>query len=304
MNVVVYTKRGGKPRSLHLDGVLQVSLLLSVLFFVVGGFVLSGYFVGARSTPEAYVVEWRAQIDDQWQQLDNLRGQAESDLNVLAGRLGHLQSHITRVDALGSRLLAMSDIDSKEFKFTSSPAIGGPSEVLIGSQINLDSLEQSIMALDIVLKNRSSQLVVLENLLALKNLKQKVYPSGLPIQQGWLSSHYGWRSDPFGGNQQFHKGMDFAGKENSEIIAAGGGMVTYSGKRYGYGNLVEITHGNGYITRYGHNKMNLVSKGEVVKKGKPIALMGSTGRSTGPHVHFEVIKDGKKIDPAKVITLI
>ena len=130
-----------------------------------------------------------------------------------------------------------------------------------------------------------------------------MYPAGRPVQQGWLSSYYGWRTNPFGGNQQFHKGIDFAGKENSEIVAVGGGVVTYSGKRYGYGNLVEITHGNGYITRYGHNKKNLVREGETVKKGQAIALMGSTGRSTGPHVHFEVIKDGKKIDPAKFIAL-
>lgn len=303
MNIVVYTNRGGKPRSLHIGGALQASLLLSVALLLVGGLVLSGYFAGAQRSPEAYVVEWREQVNQQRVQLDELRGQAESDLNALAGRLGRLQGHITRVDALGSRLLAMADIDSNEFNFTHSPAVGGPSDTLEDNQTNLDSLEQSIMALEAELKSRSSQLAVLENVLSDENLKQEVYPAGRPVQKGWLSSYYGWRTNPFGGNQQFHKGMDFAGKEDSEIVAVGGGVVTYSGRRYGYGNLVEITHGNGYITRYGHNKTNLVREGEAVKKGQTISRMGSTGRSTGPHVHFEVIKDGKKIDPAKFIAL-
>jgi hypothetical protein len=303
MNIVVYTNRGGKPRSLHIGGALQAGLLLSVSLFLVGGLALGGYLIGAHSSPEDYVVEWRGKIDAQRSQLDQVRGQAESDLNALAGRLGRLQGHITRVDALGSRLLAMADIDSKEFNFTHSPAMGGPSDTLADSQINLDTLERSIMALEAELKSRSSQLAVLENVLSDENLKQEVYPAGRPVQQGWLSSYYGWRTNPFGGNQQFHKGVDFAGKEDSEIVAVGGGVVTYSGKRYGYGNLVEITHGNGYTTRYGHNKTNLVREGEAVKKGQPIALMGSTGRSTGPHVHFEVIKDGKKIDPARFIAL-
>ena len=303
MNIVVYTNRGGKPRSLHISGALQAGLVLGACLFLVGGLALGGYWAGAQSTPEDYVVEWREQIDKQRSQLDTLRGQAESDLNALAGRLGRLQGHVTRVDALGSRLLAMADIDSKEFNFTHSPAMGGPSDTLDSSAINLDTLEQSIMALEAELKGRASQLAVLENVLSDENLKQEVYPAGRPVQKGWLSSYYGWRTNPFGGNKQFHKGMDFAGKEDSPIVAVGGGVVTYSGRRYGYGNLVEITHGNGYITRYGHNKTNLVREGEAVKKGQSISLMGSTGRSTGPHVHFEVIKDGKKIDPTKFIAL-
>ena len=303
MNIVVYTNRGGKPHSLHIGGALQAGILLGAILFLVGGLVLSGYIAGAQRSPEAYVVEWTEQVDQQRLRLDELRAQADSDLNALAGRLGRLQGHITRIDALGSRLLAMADIDSKEFNFTHAPAMGGPTEALDDRSINLDSLEQSIIELEGELKNRSSQLAVLENVLSDQNLKQEVYPAGRPVQQGWLSSYYGWRTNPFGGNQQFHKGIDFAGKENSEIVAVGGGVVTYSGKRYGYGNLVEITHGNGYITRYGHNKKNLVREGEAVKKGQAISLMGSTGRSTGPHVHFEVIKDGKKIDPAKFIAL-
>ncbi len=301
MNIVVYTNRGGKPRSLHLGGAWQAGLMLGTAALALAGMVWLGYWLGQQRAPDAYVLQWQQQLDSQQQQLDSLREQAESDLNALAGRLGRLQGHITRVDALGSRLLAMADIDSKEFNFTRAPAIGGPTDVAELHQLNLDSLEQSIAAMEAELQHRNSQLAVLENVLADENLKEEVYPAGRPIKQGWLSSHYGWRSNPFGGNRQFHKGLDFAGKEDSEIVAVGGGVVTFSGRRYGYGNLVEITHGNGYVTRYGHNKTNLVQEGQAVKKGQVVSLMGSTGRSTGPHVHFEVIKDGKKIDPAKFI---
>lgn len=304
MNIVVYTKRGTKPRSFNLGGPLQAGLFVIGALVLVGSLVTGGYYMGSRSTPEHYVLEWRGHIEAQEKDLESIRAQAEVDINALASRLGSLQAHITRVDALGSRLLAMADIDSEEFNFTQAPALGGPSEdVKSQDVVNLDALERSIALLESELQSRNTQLTVLENVLSDEKLKEEVYPAGRPVEKGWLSSRYGWRTNPFGGNQQFHKGLDFAGKEDSEIIAVGGGVVTWSGRKYGYGNLVEINHGNGYVTRYGHNKSNIVKLGQAVKKGEPIATMGSTGRSTGPHVHFEVIKDGKQIDPARFIAM-
>ena len=134
-----------------------------------------------------------------------------------------------------------------------------------------------------------------------RNLENEVFPAGRPVEKGWISSYYGMRSDPFTGRPEFHKGMDFAGKQGSDIVAVGGGMVTWAGKRYGYGNMVEITHGNGYVTRYGHLEKIVVEVGQAVKKGQLIATLGSTGRSTGPHVHFEVIENGKTVNPLKFI---
>ncbi|HEY9050177.1 MAG TPA: M23 family metallopeptidase, partial [Gammaproteobacteria bacterium] len=122
-----------------------------------------------------------------------------------------------------------------------------------------------------------------------------------PITRGWISSYYGMRTNPFTGKLQFHKGMDFASKSGSEVQAVAGGVITWSGKRYNYGNMVEVNHGNGYVTRYAHNKENLVKVGDTVKKGQAVASMGSTGRSTGPHVHFEVLKDGRQINPLKFV---
>jgi len=151
------------------------------------------------------------------------------------------------------------------------------------------------------LEDREQQLSVLENILMSSHMEEEVFPAGRPIKRGWISSYYGTRTNPFSGKLQFHKGMDFAAKSGSNVLAVAGGVVTWSGKRYGYGNLVEINHGNGYITRYGHNKTNLVAVGNTVKKGEVISHMGSTGRSTGPHVHFEVIKNGRQINPQKFV---
>ena len=149
--------------------------------------------------------------------------------------------------------------------------------------------------------DREQQLEILESLLADRKLEEQSWLSGHPVEKGWISSHYGQRKDPFTGQRALHKGIDFAGKEGSDILAVAGGVVTYAGSRSGYGQLVEITHGDGFVTRYGHNKEIVVEPGDVVRKGESIALMGSSGRSTGAHVHFEVYKHGRLVDPATYI---
>ena len=134
-----------------------------------------------------------------------------------------------------------------------------------------------------------------------ENLQKEVQPSGRPITKGWLSSYYGMRTHPLSGRKEMHKGIDFAGKMGGEVIAVAKGVVTYAGKKYGYGQVIDIAHGNGYITRYGHNSKILVSVGDTVEKGFQIAEIGSSGRSTGPHVHFEVLKNGRQVNPTKFI---
>jgi murein DD-endopeptidase MepM/ murein hydrolase activator NlpD len=122
-----------------------------------------------------------------------------------------------------------------------------------------------------------------------------------PVQGGWISSGFGRRADPFSGRPALHAGVDFAGVPNSAIVAAGAGVVSWSGGHRGYGNLIEIDHGNGYVSRYGHNAANLVAAGDYVKAGQVIALMGSTGRSTGSHLHFEVLRDGRPVNPVRLV---
>ena len=160
---------------------------------------------------------------------------------------------------------------------------------------------QALNDMEAQIDDRARQLEVIEQVLSRRELKSAVSPAGRPVADGWLSSYYGKRVDPFTGHQAMHKGMDFAGKLGSEVLATAEGVVTWAGKRYGYGRLVEINHGNGYSTRYGHCQKILVQVGEKVMPGQKIALMGSSGRSTGPHVHYEVLKNGRQIDPTRYI---
>lgn len=227
---------------------------------------------------------------------------AQENLNALTLRLGQLQAHVVRLDALGQRLTQIAGLDDGEFNFDETPARGGPLTSNEVSDINTTDFLSQLDELSVQLDDRAQQLGLLETMLVNRSLQQEVSPAGRPVVSGWISSKYGKRADPFTGKQEMHKGVDVAGKEGSEVIAVASGVVTWAGKRYGYGDLVEIDHGNGYVTRYGHNKEHKVKVGDTVKKGQVIALMGSTGRSTGPHVHFEVIQDGKTVDPQKYIT--
>jgi murein DD-endopeptidase MepM/ murein hydrolase activator NlpD len=144
---------------------------------------------------------------------------------------------------------------------------------------------------------RDSQLSALENVILAKELKQQIHPEGRPVNQGFISSYFGERQDPFTGHEAYHKGIDFAGTAGENVVAVAAGVVTWAGERSGYGTLVEINHGDGYVTRYAHNERVLVNVGDTVKRGEAIALMGSTGRSTGPHVHFEVLRNGRQVNP-------
>jgi murein DD-endopeptidase MepM/ murein hydrolase activator NlpD len=235
------------------------------------------------------------------------RRNARADIDALTLRLGMMQAQMLRLNALGARLVDQGDLDKEEFDFYAVPAVGGSGgsggsggEVEVQSVPLADFLSM-LDNLDNEMVDREQKLSVLESLLLSRSLRERVMPSGKPVAEGWLSSKYGKRNDPFTGKQDFHEGLDFAGKKGSEVVTVGDGVVTWAGERSGYGNLIEINHGNGYATRYGHNQRHLVKAGDKVEKGQQIALMGSTGRSTGPHVHFEVLQNGKTVNPSKYI---
>ena len=301
MNIIFITNRRGTPVTRQISTRLQF-FALGVLFVgLCGGLAYAGYWYGSHEQAPVYVQSWGEELESQRNALGLVKRETRADINALTRRLGQMQGHITRLDALGQKLVQMAALDSGEFNFDTVPALGGP-EVLDNYQsLRIPDLDNVINSLSDQINNREQQLTVLEQLLMNRNLAAEVLPSGRPIKKGWLSSGYGKRTSPFTGAQQMHKGVDFAGKARSEVVAVAGGVVTYSGKNGGYGYLLEISHGNNYSTRYGHNAENLVSEGQAVKKGQVIALMGSTGRSTGPHVHFEVLKNGKQINPVKFI---
>lgn len=306
MNIILFTP-GGRPRQLNLRHWPSLVAVLSTAVLLITGAVWSGYFLAIRlnaADPLQEVQQLRAQLASQEATLAELRRTSGEDVKALALRLGQLQSHIIRLDALGERLTRMADLDKGEFDFSTAPAQGGPEmdEVAAGdAALPQLSFTDALDTLAGQIQQREVQLSVLENLLMNRNLQEQVRPAGRPILSGWLSSHYGVRTDPFTGRQARHHGVDFAGKMGSSIISVASGVVTWAGPRYGYGNLVEINHGNGFVTRYGHCKQVLVEVGETVKKGQTIAKMGSTGRSTGPHVHFEVLQNGRVVNPARFI---
>jgi len=259
-----------------------------------------GYRLNPNQDSRALVVKWQQQIRQQQVQLEYLRQEANADVDALSSRLGLLQAHVMRLDALGQKLIKMANIDKGEFDFGNIPALGGP-ETSIQKASDVSELTIAIEKLGIELDNRENQLIFLEDLVMNKNLQKEVQPSGRPIVKGWLSSYYGMRTHPITGKREMHKGMDFAAEMGGKVIAVAKGVVTYAGKRWGYGNVVDIAHGNGYTTRYAHNSRILVSVGDTVEKGFQIAEIGTTGRSTGPHVHFEVLLNGRPINPVKFI---
>lgn len=300
MNIIFVGKFRGKPLRCQLDGTRQLLACSVIISLFAGLLVSSGYWYGKTTAAVNQLVELEQDISKQKLLINEARQSAESELDALAARLGTMQANVIRLNALGQRLVKVAKLDSKEFNFKNTPSYGGPSEDEGVASIDFEN----VMAdLDRQLSSREEQLDVLEEVIMNRQLRNESKPRGRPISKGWTSSYYGKRTDPFTGKLAMHKGMDFAGKEGSEIIAVAGGIVTWAGDRYGYGQLVEINHGNGYTTRYGHNAKLLVEVGDSVEKGQAISQMGSTGRSTGPHVHFEVLKNDRQINPAKYVAL-
>ena len=294
MNIIFIGKYRGKPVRWQM-GLTATGVLLSGFL---GMMAVAGYWWGTSSGQLDQLAGVEKELVQQKGMIIKARANAQSELDALAARLGLMQAHVTRLDALGERLVAISKLDSKEFNFTHKPAFGGPHEPEGSVSVEFENV---LGDLSDQLDSREQQLSILEDVLMSKQVKQESRPSGRPIGKGWTSSYYGKRTDPFTGKLAMHKGMDFAGREGSEIVAVSSGIVTWASSRYGYGDLVEINHGHGYSTRYGHNAEILVEVGDTVEKGQAISLMGSTGRSTGPHVHFEVLLNDRQVDPLRFV---
>jgi murein DD-endopeptidase MepM/ murein hydrolase activator NlpD len=303
MNVIFLSKREGKARQLNLAHPLTLSLIGALVLTVLGSAFLLGVQLG-RGNSKALVLTDTVHLSDvlaqQKAQISELKSQLQLRVDAMAMRIGEVNAHVIRLDALGKRLTEMADIDSREFNFDHDPPRGGASEGE-GVSAEIPDLSSMLSTLEKKVDLRQSQLSALENLILARELKQEIHPEGRPVENGFISSYFGEREDPFDGQETFHKGVDFAGTKGSTVVAVAAGVVTWAGERSGFGKMVEINHGDGYVTRYGHNEKTLVSVGETVKRGDPIGLMGSTGRSTGPHVHFEVLRNGRQVDPLSFI---
>ena len=253
--------------------------------------------VSSRSTESVFENQIRLNVvqtglEEQKALVEQLHGDTDQKINGLIQQLASMQSQLNQLDTMSANLAEKAGLTLEDFSLSDE----------VRANLSKDAeLTTQIEKMSDALQFKIQQLSALESIMLGLNIEQESKLAGRPIGKGWLSSYYGVRKDPFSGNPTMHKGIDFAGKEGSSVVSTGAGVVTWSGERSGYGNLVEIDHGNGLKTRYGHNNVLTVEIGDVVTKGQAIALMGSTGRSTGPHVHYEVLKNGRQVDPLPYI---
>mgnify|MGYP006429938025 CR=1 FL=1 len=299
--VMVLDSRGGRDHRLRVTPrVLIGGVVLLLLTAVLAGWGLKS---GTDDHVDAVLAsEWRAVLDEQQAELERVRRESDTVLGALTRRFGELQARLLRMQALGKRVAHTADLDPEEFDLARPPSLGGPipeaADVMAMEPpafiSMIEDLSEQVLA-------REQQLTALESVIGVRRFEEAVTVSGRPVERGWLSSSFGRRVDPFSGKLAWHEGLDFAGRKGDPVTATAAGVVIFAGHRSGYGRLVEINHGNGYVTRYGHNHELAVAVGDLVRRGDRIASMGSSGRSTGPHVHFEVLRDGRPVDPSSYI---
>lgn len=287
---------------------LLLSLTAMLLFG--GGMLSAGYYFGASTgvttaqTPDTTtgeMAELQAWMAEERERLSAAQRDAEDNLDALAIRLAELQAHMMRINALGERLVKLADLDQREFDFSLSPATGGPDDGLAGATQSASDLVSGMDTLGRMVQERMEKLTLLEEWVINNEVKRQTLPSGLPVESGWVSSGFGGRINPVTGKVHLHAGVDIPGESGSDVLSVAAGVVTKAERMSGYGNMIEIRHADGYATRYAHNQKNLVQEGDRIEKGQVIALLGSSGRTTGPHVHFEVRKDGEAVNPQEYL---
>lgn len=298
--IIVDHAHHGGSKSVVLKGWVRLGLSLCLL----GLPVLLGYcgFQLASQVQRVQATEsWAEGLREQKDDLERVKQETLSQLEALTVRMASLQARLIRLDALGERLTTAAGLDDGEFDFSREPPVGGP-EVSTGETMHLPDFLQALDALGAQIEDRAQQLELLDSIMIERESLSAFAVAGSPVNKGYISSSFGRRIDPFTGKLAWHQGVDFAtGKAGEDVVAVAAGVVTFAGEKGGYGKVVRIDHGNGYETLYGHDKTLLVKVGDVVKRGQVVALSGSSGRSTGPHVHFEVHKNGRVVDPASYI---
>ncbi len=326
MNIILVRQKSGATVTINLSRFFIV--FLGTLFFS-SPFI--GYYYGLKSFDTLPTISqfdqiepfrnelnkvvgsiYKDELQQQKKELGILKQNNQENINALTYSMANLQAHIIRLDSLGNRLIEVAQLDKKAFNFDLEPSIGGASDennqmlatsspTILSQRVKYDEFVTKMQQLSQDIESKNKQLTILENLLITEQLQHASTPSGKPTKKGWISSYFGSRKDPFTGKKKMHKGVDIAGKSGSSVLATADGVVIMAEKQNGYGKVLEIDHGYGLSTRYGHNRTILVKVGDVVKKGQNIAIMGSTGRSTGPHVHYEVLKNGRPVNPQRYI---
>ncbi|SFK31368.1 Murein DD-endopeptidase MepM and murein hydrolase activator NlpD, contain LysM domain [Methylophaga sulfidovorans] len=302
MQVIIISSNSKTHKHWHLTrSTLLILMLMLTCLISVSSYSLAKWLYTDRviETPLPVPLLSSTSIPTDTNQNLVSKNQEENLQEFYAKQLGGLQAETIRLKMFSERLAQIAGFDTEDFSLEEHPGQGGIEHD--GSPLSSEALDRGIQQLSSQLRGQSDTLSALEEYLITKENIAAGIPEGKPVKNGWVSSFYGNRIDPFNGKKTFHEGIDIAAKEGSPVMAVADGIVSWVGERGGYGGLVEIDHGNGYVTRYAHNKTIKVSKGVRVSKGEVVALMGSTGRSTGPHVHYEVLRDGKHINPYSFI---
>ena len=301
-NIVVLKQNKTGTQSYHLAddklrqkilGGLFLSILLILTFGVGVGYVL----FKKEPTTNSEFKSIQQLVNQKSHDFNSFKSNVNRELDALALQVGGLYAQSMRINALGNRLSEVVKLDNAEFDFTSDPGVGGAGLELTNQPNTAEDIFSHLYSIQANFKQQEQQLVVLNDLLNEKDLDQQIKPSGKPIRKGYISSSYGGRLDPFTGKQAFHSGIDFSGQKGATIQAMAEGVIIWAGKRGNYGNLVEIDHGAGYVTRYAHMSKIEVAVGNKVDKAQELGKMGKTGRATSEHLHFEVLKNGKKVNP-------
>ena len=270
-----------------------------LLFIVMSG--LFGYLIlfkfGGLQVPSVQ----KLVISSQQNETDKNREVVQQRLSAMAIKVGEMQAQVMRLEALGERVAKVAGIKKEEINFDRKPGRGGLLNP--GTSVSLNDFEDELFKLARVLDDKADHLAVMDAMLSLESVRKAALPTASPIALGFFSSNYGWRLDPFTGQRAMHEGVDFIAESGTPIKAAAGGIVIYSDYHSGYGNMLEVDHGNGLISRYGHASKRLVKEGDVVLRGQKIGEVGSTGRSTGPHLHFEVLLNGTPQNPTRYLNL-
>ena len=300
MNIILISNKSAQAKNIVLTNTHIVlaasSLFIFAIILAMGLNYLALHYgdkISDRVSSLFVVTPQQEEIDAHAHLHDNL--------GAMAVKLGQMQAQLMRLDALGERLAKSSGVKTEEFLFDNMPGQGGASPTLSSPALSADEFKQRLNELSYVIDDRDDKFDVLESLLRQDRLTKRVYPSEMPIDTEWYSSGFGYRIDPFSGRRVFHEGVDFAAKTGTPIKAAAGGVVIYSARHPEYGNMVEIDHGDELVSRYAHASKLLVNLGQIVSSGQKIAEVGSTGRSTGPHLHFEIRHEGVPQNPSRYL---
>jgi len=301
MDIILVSDKFSQARSFTLSRPQIFFLCLLFFLTVISLSVLLNYFSlrYAVTNKSPYLHSLLEAV--QAEQTKRTQSYVRESLNTMAARIGEMQAKLLRLDTVGERLSELAGLDPKEFMFDQTPARGGPAVVVEAKPLSFAELTGQLDVLGGNLDDRSDKLGALESRLFLDYAKKQFVPSSLPVDNNWFSSNFGWRIDPFTGLSTFHEGIDFMSRSGRPIRSAAAGVVVYSARHPQYGNMVEIDHGNGLVTRYAHASKLDVKVGDVVVNGQTIAAVGSTGRSTGPHLHFEVRVRGAAVNPNKFL---